>query len=316
MNPPDSPGLFDVIVTNLRLLAIVACGVVWVKIALRWLRRLPVLPYQPRRPVPWRAFDVVLIASMYVFLQVVVLNAAYKWFAVPREAVAEAAKAAPVNIDDPMSRAHPLTRALSEGRDTWTILLCTLLAVIVAPITEEFVFRLVLQGWLESLERRMRRRVPFLRGVFAGLMPIMMVAVLFAAMHGREAGSRIEPSVLVFLLAIQCMANLLTVVLSVCWLRLAAGATLADFGVVPSKIFHDLRTAGVTFLAVTVPVLAINVDMNELLPKSLVADPIPILFLAMALGMLYYRTHRIVPSLALHMAFNAVGVFTAIAQMK
>ena len=80
----------------------------------------------------------------------------------------------------------------------------------------------------------------------------------------------------------------------------------------PSKIFHDLRTAGLTFLAVTVPVLAINVDTNELLPKSVVADPIPIFFLAMALGILYYRTHRIVPSLALHMAFNAVGVFMAI----
>ncbi len=84
----------------------------------------------------------------------------------------------------------------------------------------------------------------------------------------------------------------------------------------PSKIFHDVRTAGVTFLAVTAPVLAINVAASELLPKSVVSDPIPIFFLATALGILYYRTHRIVPSLALHMAFNAVGVFVAIATAR
>ena len=122
--------------------------------------------------------------------------------------------------------------------------------------------------------------------------------------------------ILVFLLAVQYIANLLTVVLSVCWLKFAAGATLADFGVVPSKILQDLRIAAIAFLAVTAPVLAINVAASKLLPTSVAADPIPIFFLATALGVLYYRTHRIVPSVALHMAFNAVGVFVAIATAK
>jgi membrane protease YdiL (CAAX protease family) len=316
MTPPDSPNLPAVIIANLELPAIVACGVVWAKIALRWLRRQPVLPYQPRRPVPWRAFDVVLIASLYIFSQVVVLPVAYKCFDLSREAVLQAVKAAPLNVNNPMSRAHPLARVLAENPDVWMILLCVVSAVIVAPIAEELIFRLVVQGWLERVERRLRRRISFLRGILAGVAPVTTVAILFAAMHGREAGSRIEPSVLVFLLAVQCMANVLTVVLSVCWLRFAAGATLADFGIVPSKMLHDLRTAGVTFLAVTVPVLATNVAASELLPRGVVSDPIPIFFLAIALGILYYRTHRIVPSLALHMAFNAVGVFIAIAMAK
>ena len=63
-------------------------------------------------------------------------------------------------------------------------------------------------------------------------------------------------------------------------------------------------------------VYAVMIDVKELLPDIAVADPIPILFLAMALGILYYRTHRIVPSLVLHMAFNAAGVFMAIAASK
>lgn len=316
MHPSDSPNLPAVIIAILVPLVILACAVVWVKIAVRWLRQLPVLPYQPRRPVPWRVFDIVLIASLYVFSQGVVLHAAYKVFDFPREAVVQAVKATPVNVNNPMSRAHPLARVLAESPDVWTILLCVVTAVIVAPIAEELIFRLVLQGWLECVERRLRRRIPFLRGILAGVVPVTTVAVLFAAMHARPAEPRMGLPVLVFLLAVHLTANLLTVVLSVGWLRFAAGATLADFGVVPSKIFHDVRTAGVTFLAVTAPVLAINVAASELLPKSVVSDPIPIFFLATALGILYYRTHRIVPSLALHMAFNAVGVFVAIATAR
>ena len=37
-------------------------------------------------------------------------------------------------------------------------------------------------------------------------------------------------------------------------------------------------------------------------------DPIPLFFLALVLGTLYHRTHRIAPSLVLHMAFNATSI--------
>ena len=53
--------------------------------------------------------------------------------------------------------------------------------------------------------------------------------------------------------------------------------------------------------------------MQALLPKDMVTDPIPLLFLAVPLGTLYLRTHRIIPSITLHMAFNAAGVFMALA---
>jgi membrane protease YdiL (CAAX protease family) len=315
MNPPP-PDLPQVIVVNLVLLTIVGCLAVWVTIITRWLRRLPVLPYEPRRRVPWKTVDIVLIASIYVFSQVVVFQVAYKWFGIPPKTLAPAAKVVPATPDDPISRAHPLTRALSESPDPWTILLCVASAVFIAPMTEELVFRLVLQGWLESVERRMRRRTRFLRQFLTGILPITAVSILFAAMHGRSGESRMELPLVVFLLSVYSMASLLTVVLSVCWLRFAAGATLVDFGIVPSKLTRDLRTGGLAFFAVAMPVLIFNVILNALLPKNIVADPIPIFFLAIVFGILYYRTHRIVPSLALHMAFNAVGVLAAIMQAK
>ena len=37
-------------------------------------------------------------------------------------------------------------------------------------------------------------------------------------------------------------------------------------------------------------------------------DPIPLFFLALVLGTLYHRTHRIAPSLVLHIAFNATAI--------
>ena len=37
-------------------------------------------------------------------------------------------------------------------------------------------------------------------------------------------------------------------------------------------------------------------------------DPLPLFFLALVFGMLYHRTHRLAPSLVLHMAFNATSI--------
>jgi len=41
---------------------------------------------------------------------------------------------------------------------------------------------------------------------------------------------------------------------------------------------------------------------------DLAPDPIPLFLLALVFGVLYHRTHRIVPSLVLHMAFNATSI--------
>jgi membrane protease YdiL (CAAX protease family) len=310
MNPPHSSNLPETLVVVFFLLAIVACVVVWKVIVMGWLQRQPVLPYRPRRPVPWRTFDVILLVSMYILMPAVVVRALYWCFNIPRGALLETAKNAPLNTE------HPLSRVLLEGHNIGTILLCVASGVVIAPIVEELLFRLLLQGWLESLERRMRRRIPALRRVLAGLVPVVTVGFLFAAMHIRVSEPREELPAVVFRLSVFSLSSLLTVVAGVCWLRFAAGASLADLGIVPSKLAGDIRLGLVAFLAIIVPVYAVMVDVKILLPEIAVADPIPIFLLAIALGILYYRTHRIVPSLALHMAFNAVGVFVAITSAK
>ena len=53
-----------------------------------------------------------------------------------------------------------------------------------------------------------------------------------------------------------------------CWLKFAAGATLADFGIVPRKLAGDVRLGLLAFLAVTPPVYAVLFAVQELLPED------------------------------------------------
>jgi membrane protease YdiL (CAAX protease family) len=313
MPPPDAANALDAILGTLVRLAIIACAAVWTMMIVRWRRGQPVLPYEPRRPVPWKGLDVAFVAVLFIcgsVLPVLALQTSRAWFGVPAVAAPQADEQASPHTE------HPLATVLRESHSIWAIAVCVVSAIIVAPLTEEFIFRLVLQGWLESLERRLRRRIYLLRRITAGLAPIGAVALLFAAMHFREAAKQVNVNVVVFVLGASSLASLLTIAISVGWLRFSAGATLADFGIVPGKLAVDFRIGDLALLAVLAPVLAIMRVVSQLLPESVVADPIPIFFLAIALGILYYRTHRIVPSLVLHMLFNTVGVLVALAGAK
>lgn len=50
---------------------------------------------------------------------------------------------------------HPIIDYLGARSDPWAVWLVVLAAVIVAPLAEEFLFRRVLQGWLDTLEPRL-----------------------------------------------------------------------------------------------------------------------------------------------------------------
>lgn len=310
MPSPAPSDLLQEILGMVVLFGIIGCISVWATIAMRWHEGHPVLPYHPRRRVPWRAFDTMILVLLYLCMPQFVVLASKTVANVPVIVKAECANVAP--MDD----SHPLARILQDSRNPWVIVLCLFSAVIIAPISEELVFRLVLQGWLESLERRIRRRIPLLRRLMAGLVPVATVAGLFAAMHIRTPSARMELSEVVFLLSTFSAAHVLTVVILLCWLKFVAGATLADLGIVPGKVVNDILLGLLAFLAFTPPVYAVMISLKIFVPEISVPDPIPILILGMAFGGLYYRTHRIVPSMVMHAAFNAVGVLVAIAMAK
>jgi membrane protease YdiL (CAAX protease family) len=298
---PPFVALLQAVFLMLATLAVVACAAVWTAALARWRRGQPVLPYQPRRPVPWGAFDVVVVVVAFVVSPPLLMQASRSYLGIKVPAAATRPDAE-----------HPLGRVLLERPGFWAVLMCVEAAVVVAPVTEELIFRLLLLGWLESLERRMRRRAALLRQVVAGLVPVTMVSLLFAAMHFRRPELALDTPTIVYLQSVNTVASLVSVAVLIGWLKFAAGATLADFGIVPGRLAADVKLGLLGFLAVTGPVYAVAFAAKQLLPENVVTDPIPILLLALALGVLYYRTHRILPAIVLHMAFNMTGVILAL----
>lgn len=121
---------------------------------------------------------------------------------------------------------HPLVKMVSDDPSRRALILATVVAVVIAPLVEEFLFRVVLQGWLERRESRWRRAGyrPF-RGAPRGFGPILLSAALFAVLHWGHG-----------------------------------------------------------------------------------PDPIPLFVLAVALGYVYRQTHRIWPSLIVHMCLNGASM--------
>jgi membrane protease YdiL (CAAX protease family) len=269
------------------LLLIAGSITTWLLVWQRIATRGTALPYAPRSRVPWRGIDFLVIASFYVGTQVIAIMAALliagvvpnsvdteemlhtpglllalslaffatvvfatEWLRWVRAASAEdlgwgqrslradislglagmLAAAAPVYMLQfvmfhlfPIR--HPIIDALEGNGNTMVFGMAILVTVVAAPVVEEVVFRLVLQGWLEACEPPWRRRMPQLRRWRRGRLPIVISSTVFAAVH------------------------------------ISAGPA-----------------------------------------------PIALFFLALVLGYQYQRTHRLLPSIVTHAAFNATSI--------
>lgn len=78
---------------------------------------------------------------------------------------------------------HPLFRSIQENPDPVLITWVALAAVVAAPLAEELMFRVVLQGWLQS--------------VLTPSLAIGLVAALFSAVHGWPDAVPLFPLALV-----------------------------------------------------------------------------------------------------------------------
>ena len=282
---------------------------VWTVVATRARRGLPVLPFAPRRPVPWRGGHVVLIFVVFLALGVLIQAADARLFDPPRApAPAEGAVVVPATE-------NPVLLLLRRSPTWGTWLLCGVAAVIVAPIFEEVLFRLVLQGWLEAVERRWRRRFPALRRLVPGMVPVVAVSLLFGALHYRLPTAQTDPRYLAHLLAADGVARVLalTFALGVLWFE--AGARAADLGWVRGRVLGDAVLGILAFFAIGVVIYFVSDRLNARFPAN-VADPLTLFLFSLILGALYYRTHRIVPAIVLHMALNFTSLTLAWFQLR
>jgi membrane protease YdiL (CAAX protease family) len=131
---------------------------------------------------------------------------------------------------------HPIERWIRAAPEPGLIAAAAITAVVVAPLAEEFIFRVLLQGWLE------RRWPP---------MPVDESLDGIAPIDPSPPAIRLEP------------------------------------------------------IAISAAIFAL---LHLGWPGDLRSDPIPLFVLAVMLGYLYQRTHRIWPSIVVHACLNAASM--------
>jgi membrane protease YdiL (CAAX protease family) len=283
----------------LALLGISAA--IWIYLFSRWKRGKPIIRLARRRPVPWLGQDVlfiILIGLMFPILATYAVRGLMK---------SESARHV---AGEERELSHPAEQLLRTGNPL-AVAVAVAMAVVVAPLFEEFLFRVLLQGWMEAVWSRRRRKHPWLRMMPLSWLPVLIPAVLFALMHRRSSATPLSPQYLTALFLVQLAADLVTFGAAIMLLRFAAGATAADLGWNPGKIMGDVKLGLGALMAAIGPVLALQVVLMAVVKATgsdYAPDPIPLFFLALLLGVLYRRTHRLAPSLVLHVALNTTAI--------
>jgi len=284
-----------------------ASMVLWWKLFGHWARGRRVPPYEPRRRFPWEDIDVAIVMFWWFIGAAVVFALAARFLQISLDEAAADSTAGP-------ETAHPVARLL-ESQNPGFVFLALLTAVVIAPVAEECVFRLILQGWIERRWRRLRRVLPAAVRVAPGVLSILLVSLVFASIHGR--GSRpAEPAEKIAVqLALQGATSVVTLLLLVGLARLHGPLSLEALGIAPGKLAGDVKLGLGAWLLVTPPVYFVFWACALVAPRHVVTDPIPLFLLALVLGLLYFRTHRIVAAIVTHMAFNATAMILAFLAM-
>lgn len=163
---------------------------------------------------------------------------------------------------------HPLIELLQKSNDAGTIVMAATAAALVAPVVEEFLFRLVLQGGLEAAAAASQ----------AAIEPVAR----------PDAGANdFDPSA-----TLPAVAETLDVVESS---ENPYQSTVREAG---------QPASGQAAPAAVWPIM-VSAGLFALLHWQHGPDPIPLFVLAVALGYVYQRTHRIVPSIVVHLLLNS-----------
>jgi membrane protease YdiL (CAAX protease family) len=165
---------------------------------------------------------------------------------------------------------HPLIKMIEEHTDPTLFFLAFFAAVVVAPLCEEPLFRLVLQGWLEKWE-------------------------------DYRLGWRMSPALVVQPVAEEMVAAETVI------------AESNDSAPIPSEVAvpvpaepPEIGVGGLPYGWLPIGVSAL---LFALAHVGYGPDPIPLFLLALILGYVYQRTHRIVPSIVTHALFNGMSLF-------
>ncbi|MEA1951459.1 MAG: CPBP family intramembrane glutamic endopeptidase [Planctomycetota bacterium] len=298
------PGLPPTSVWIILGLASWLCVSVWVVVGSRLWNREPVLPLARRRQVPWSGFDLLFVFAFFVLASGLMFAVIGHILGPNADEPAAGVGIAGVDVET----SHAIVQ-LFRGGNPWMILFCVVSAVVVAPIVEEFLFRVLLQGWLERMDRQLRPMLPVLRRLVPwGVAPLVLSSLVFAMVHFRVASPPMNTRYLLSMMVGNSLVGISTSVFAILLLRIKNGATASDLGFAGGKFPQDVCLGLAAAAGVIFPVFILQAVMTAVLPKWIAADPLPLFCFAVALGFLYCRTHRVVASIVLHMSLNATSL--------
>ena len=243
--------------------------------------------------VPWTGFDVLLLLAV--------------WFAPLFASVAAISIA---SLSQPQIEAtavekqdhkHPIAQLIEQSKKSPVVFLIVFLsAVVVAPIIEEFLFRMLFQGWLEVKFKQLQ--LPCASGV-----AIVVVSIFFAVIHMSNHAA-IDASALLNGLVVTMFFSLTVFAAGVIYLTQIRSVRIADYLIVPVRSVRPRFFICVgCCLLVIVFCLALNACLTLNFPGTNVA-PVSIFFFSLALGILYSRTQNLSYCILLHACLNGISL--------
>jgi membrane protease YdiL (CAAX protease family) len=314
MDPQPSDPLLGAVIFVLAIASLA----VWFALFDR-LKRGPILAYESRRPVPWSGYWTILpiglvvlvvgavivsgeskpddakaltsverlaygslqqllLAGVYLAVVVGASKATFADLGLPTSlgqllsdirigAIAWLAALAPVYCTQlalvlifGQPEGHPLINMLESESSPLLFVAAFLAAVVVAPLCEEVLFRLLLQGWLEKWEDMRLRQ---------------------AQADPTAPDER----------------------------TIQAWSETMETSVEPLLLTGPAHSGGVAGLPYGWTPIVLSSLLFALAHFGYGPDPIPLFLLALILGYVYQRTHRIVPSMVAHALFNSMSLF-------
>jgi len=264
------------------------------------------IPYEPRTQVPWTGLELFAFFAAWYLVIAVSVGVCRNWefSSHIKERALE-----PQQVLE-LQKEHGISQLVVAGRDDPLVFFVVFLAgVIIIPIGEEFLFRLLLQGYAEKQETRLRKilRLSTTRGLFS----VLGSATIFAAIHWRSTTGERSVQILFDSLLGMMIGYLVVLTLIMMYLLFVREAAARDLGINWRKIPGDCLLGLGTAIFLFPPVYCLNYGLITWVGESdpgFTLDPIPLFFFAVGAGILYFRTHRLLPVIVLHVLFNGIAV--------
>jgi membrane protease YdiL (CAAX protease family) len=184
----------------------------------------------------------------------------------------------------PPDQQHPVLQMLAEKSDVAALVLAVFVAVVLAPLVEEFLFRAFLQGWLETSPWKSlsRKRIHRPKSLDPSTNPPSII-------ENPIEWNSVQPEI---------------------------AETSPENPYPPPMVIErqfedcdvptndELMTPGRPAIAA----ILISSVIFAMLHANNWPSPVPLFFLALILGYLYNRTHRLLPCIVVHALFNGLSV--------